>query len=554
MTFESMAEVTFSEEAEKTNTANVTLREEIEKTNAETTKMSIELNQNERIVDGHDAEVNMTLKEGFRKCYKAILWSAFLSLAVIMEGYDNILLSSLFGLPAFKKRYGTQDLNGNWNVSAKWQSAVVQAVKVGQFFGLFIAGWATDKFGFKKTTMLTCVITAALIFMQFFCTSIGMLVAAEILFGLPLSVFLTSTTVYAAEICPLVLRPYLTTWVNLCWTIGKIISAGVLRGFVNNYSQWSYRIPFATQWIWPPIIFFGTIFAPESPWWLVRHDRLDDARRSLQRLHSGATDQEVDNYFTQIMITNKHEVEQQAGTSYFDCFKGSNLRRTEIACMSWVVQPVSGFGIVAFATYFFEQAGLSPSDAFSMSLAQQAIAFCGGIAGWFLLPRIGRRNLMLWGLVASFATQTAIGGLGIPEPKNGVAWSTGAVLFVYVLAYSMTIGPLSFVIVAEMGSSRLRSKTAVLARNAYQIAAIVSDILISYQINSSSWSWRGKAGFFWGGANVLLWVYCYFRLPEIKDRTVLDLDLLFENKIIARKFKVTNIDIIGGMSSHEKAA
>jgi SP family general alpha glucoside:H+ symporter-like MFS transporter len=203
----------------------------------------------EQAVEGHVAEVTMTLAQGLRKSWKATLWSAFLSIAVIMEGYDAILLSSLFGLPAFKEDFGTQNSKGVWNVSAKWQSSVTQGVKVGQFFGLFIAGWAADRFGFKKTTLFTCIITVGLIFMQFFCTSIGMLVAAQVLFGFPLAVFLTLSTVYAAEICPLVLRPYLTTWVNLCWTIGKLLSAGVLRGFVNTHSQWGYRIPFATQWI-----------------------------------------------------------------------------------------------------------------------------------------------------------------------------------------------------------------------------------------------------------------------------------------------------------------
>jgi SP family general alpha glucoside:H+ symporter-like MFS transporter len=502
----------------------------------------------EHVAEGHAVEVSMTIKEGLRKYWKATLWSAFLSLAVIMEGYDAIVLSSLFGLPAFKEGFGTENSEGKWNIGAQWQSAVTQGVKVGQFFGLFIAGWAADKFGFKKTTLVTCVIAAGLIFMQFFCTSIGMLVAAQVLFGFPLAVFLTLTTVYAAEICPLVLRPYLTTWVNLCWTIGKILAAGVLRAFVTSHSHWAYRIPFGTQWIWPPIIFVGTLFLPESPWFLVRQDRLEDARKSLRRLYSGVDPDEIENKLAEIILTNRHEMELQAGTSYLDCFKGTNLRRTEIACITWVIQPVCGFAIVGFATYFFQEAGLDPSDSFSMSLGQQAIAFCGGIIGWFLLPHFGRRRLMLYGLVASCVTQTVVGGLGIPAPKNGIAWATGAVLFIYVFMYSMTIGPLCYIIVAEIGASRLRSKTAALARNAYQVATIASGVLTSYQINSSAWNWRGKAGFFWGGANAILFVYCYFRLPEIKDRTFLELDLLFEHNINARKFKNTNVDVLQGVT------
>jgi len=160
---------------------------------------------------------------------------------------------------------------------------------------------------------------------------------------------------------------------------------------------------------------------------------------------------------------------------------------------------------------------------------------------------------MLWGLVISAITQIVVGGLGIPAPKSGVAWATGAVLMVYILSYSMTIGPLAYIIVAEMGSSRLRAKTTVLARNAYQVATVVNNVLTTYQINSAAWNWRGKAGFFWGGFNLLLFVYCYFRLPEIKARTFLELDLLFENHVPARHFKDCDIDVLRGVTGVEGA-
>ena len=79
-------------------------------------------------------------------------------------------------------------------------------------------------------------------------------------------VFQTLTTTYAAEVCPVTLRPYLTTYVNLCWVIGQLIASGVLKGFVGRSDQWAYRVPFAIQWIWPVPIFIACVFAPESPW------------------------------------------------------------------------------------------------------------------------------------------------------------------------------------------------------------------------------------------------------------------------------------------------
>ena len=77
-------------------------------------------------------------------------------------------------------------------------------------------------------------------------------------------VFQTLTTTYAAEVTPVVLRPYLTTYVNLCWVIGQLIAAGILKGFLNKPTEWAYRVPYAIQWIWPVPIFIVCWFAPES--------------------------------------------------------------------------------------------------------------------------------------------------------------------------------------------------------------------------------------------------------------------------------------------------
>ena len=58
----------------------------------------------------------------------------------------------------------------------------------------------------------------------------------------------------------------------------------------------------------------------------------------------------------------------------------------------------------------------------------------------------------------------------------------------------------------------------------------------------TAWNWGGKAGLFYAGTNLLCNVWCYFRLPETKDRSFGEIDLLFENKISARKFKSTKVD------------
>lgn len=65
--------------------------------------------------------------------------------------------------------------------------------------------------------------------------------------------FQTMSVSYAADVMPVHLRQYLTTYVNLCWVIGQIIASGVLRGLVGNDTQWAYRVssgrPSGSDWI-----------------------------------------------------------------------------------------------------------------------------------------------------------------------------------------------------------------------------------------------------------------------------------------------------------------
>ena len=78
-----------------------------------------------------------------------------------------------------------------------------------------------------------------------------------------IGMFQTLSVAYASEVCPVVLRGYLTTYANICWVLGQILSSGILRGFLSSSSQWAYRIPFALQWIFIPPIAIGVVFAPE---------------------------------------------------------------------------------------------------------------------------------------------------------------------------------------------------------------------------------------------------------------------------------------------------
>lgn len=271
----------------------------------------------------------------------------------------------------------------------------------------------------------------SLLFIPFFAPNIQTLLAAMILLGIPWGVFQTLTLAYASDIAPLVLRPYLTAYVNLCWVMGQLIAAGVLKGLLNIQGEWGYRIPFALQWLWPPFIILGSIFAPESPWWLVRQGRFENAKQSIQSLVSPncGIDFNADDQLAMLKATNELEEEHLAGTSYLDAFQRTNLRRTEIASISYTAQNLCGSAMMGYSVQFYERAGLSTSNSFTFNVIQYSIGAIGVVLSWVLLNKFGRRTMYLSGMGSLLAVLITIGGLGFaPTYMSGPSWAIGSLL------------------------------------------------------------------------------------------------------------------------------
>ncbi|QKX59838.1 uncharacterized protein TRUGW13939_06980 [Talaromyces rugulosus] len=490
-----------------------------------------------------EAEHGMTVRDAVKRYPKAVAWSILFSTAIIMEGYDIVLVSAFFAYPSFQKKFGESVDNGaTYQVPAPWQSGLSNGARVGEIIGLFINGILAETFGMKRTMIGTLVLLCGLIFISFFAQNIQTLLAAEILMGIPWGVFQTLTTSYAAEVCPVALRGYLTTYVNMMWGVGQLLATGVLRALLSRTDEWSYRIPFALQWIWPVPLIVGIVFAPESPWWLVRKERFEEARKSLRRLTSAASDNELDNTISMLRHSDAIEKELSAGTSYVDCFKGTNLRRTEIACIAWVIQAASGASLMGYSAYFFEQAGLPTTIAFDFSMALYSIAIVGVFISWWVMTYLGRRTIYIGGLSMLFLVLMGVGFSSLAH-NTSANYATGILLLVFTLFYDITIGTVCYSIVAEIPSSRLRTKTIVLARIAYNIQGTINGVITPDMINPTYWNWKGKAGFFWAGLCFICFVWSYFRLPEPRGRTYAELDILFEQKVSARKFGSTALDI-----------
>jgi len=207
----------------------------------------------------------------------------------------------------------------------------------------------------------------------------------------------------------------------------------------------------------------------------------------------------------------------------------------------WAAQILCGNAILGFSVVFLQAAGFSDIQSFNLNISLSACYIVGGIVCWFLMPRFGRATIYMSGMTFMFFCLLAIGGLGWSTSKTAQT-TVGILLVVSTLANMTTIGPACYPIVAETPSGRLRYKTISIGRFVYNLTGLFSNSVTPRMISSTSWNWGAKAGLFYAGTNLLCNIWCWFRLPETKDRTFGEIDLLFNNHIPARKFKSTKVD------------
>ncbi|KAH8897920.1 putative MFS alpha-glucoside transporter [Thozetella sp. PMI_491] len=502
---------------------------------------------------GHSADRKLTIRQALSKYKKAVFWAMFLSTSLIMEGYDLVIITSFYGQTQFKNRFGVYDEASGGNlITPEWQSGLSNSSLVGQLFGLLINAYTQDRFGNRPTMMFFMTWMAAMIFIPVFAPSLPVLAFGEAMCGISWGVFQTLSTTYASEIVPTILRPYVTAYVCMCWGAGILLSSGVVRAVTGIDGDLGWRLPFVLQWVWPVPLFIGAYLAPESPWNAVRRDNIELARKSLTRLRRDTPDREaeVESTLAYIQYTTALEKAESGDASFLECFRGTNLRRTEINCVVWAAQILCGNAILGYSVVFLEAAGFTEVQAFDVNISLSACYIIGGIICWLLFPHVGRATIYMCGLTFMFFCLIAIGGLGWAQGTQS-QMAIGVLLVISTLCNMITVGPACYPIVAETPSGRLRYKTIVIGRIVYNLTGIFHNSVTPRMLSPLSWNWGAKAALFYAGTNLLCNIWCWFRLPETKDRTFGEIDLLFDNHIPARKFKHTKVEQFVHQSEYE---
>lgn len=147
----------------------------------------------------HEAGVWATLK----KHRKAVFWSCVISMSIVMEGYDTILLGNFWGYPTCKrerdsqlfkcleadiwivvaKKYGKYYEGIGYQVPAHWQAGLSDSSTVGGIIGALFNGWASSRWGYKRVMIGSLFLMNMFVFIIFFAPNVKVLLVGELLCG-----------------------------------------------------------------------------------------------------------------------------------------------------------------------------------------------------------------------------------------------------------------------------------------------------------------------------------------------------------------------------------
>lgn len=322
-------------------------------------------------------------------------------------------------------------------IPATWQSLYGGVAQLGAIIGAYGTGWLADRIGRRYTNLLSCVISVAGVGIQYASISsgsLGILTAGKAINGISIGMWLVIGPLYASEVAPLILRGWLTAITNITQFSGVLLFTGIMYKLGPMPSVNAYKIPFVCQWIIPCFIIVTVFFWPESPVWLVRTGKHDEATRALEALHGRKSGISVQAILAQIQETVAHEdqVHANQAATYKECFAKKDRHRTLISMFIYGCQYLSGLiFVLGYQSYFYQLMGFTAKKSFLLGMLNNISMFVANILSWFLLSYVGRRPPIIWGQFLCAITLFIIGGASLVGTFPGYV-ATVAFMFVWV--------------------------------------------------------------------------------------------------------------------------
>lgn len=341
---------------------------------------------------------------------------------------------------------------------------------------------------------------------------------------------------FQAEIVPAPIRGFAVGTYQTSLLLGGIIINSVCRGTSEMTTNSAWRIPQVLFYIVPSVVAVFVWFIPESPRWLLLQGREKDALESLRLLRTSRNRESDYDPMHEFCLLKKSLREEQNQGSYRDLFRGSNRKRTLIAIgMNFFIQATGSPFTAAYGTLFVQS--LNSLNAFDYSIISSCInTFCC-LVSITLTDRVGRRPILLIGSALQIVWLFSMAGIGIshnPTPSQKHAIIALTALSSASLCFSWD--PLNYIVTTELPASRLRDKTQRVASFVNIATNFAFSFSTPYLLDKPYADLGSKVGFIFGGLATASFFFAYLCVPEMKGRTLEEINWMFQDGVPIWKF------------------
>ena len=433
-----------------------------------------------------------------RRRRRVIAAAAITALGGLLFGYDTGVVSG--ALLFLKTNFG--------GLSNFQEELVTSLLLVGAMIGAIVAGRLSDRIGRKVTVLGPAVVFIVGVALAAFTPTYPVLLLARIIIGLAVGSASMVVPLYIGEFAPPKVRGGLVSLNQLAITVGILVS------YLADYglsSTRNWRLMFGLAAIPAAALFVGMLFQRESPHWLIEQGRDDEARAVLRQLRE--PDQ------VEPEITEVREISR--GRASARDLLAPAIRPLVLTGVALAVfQQITGINtVIYYAPSLLHDAGLGSSSALLANVGIGIVNVGLTIVAIRLLDRTGRRPLLLGGTIGMAVGMfvTAFAFLGGSHLAGGAAIAAIAGLVIYTGSFAIGLGPVFWLLIAEIYPLKIRGAAMSVASTANWGANFV--VTISFLTLLSA---IGGTGVFllFAFLTLVALAYFYFRVPETKGRSL----------------------------------
>ena len=436
----------------------------------------------------------------------------------------------------FAHQFGVLGANGKYALAAPVASAANATPYLAKMIGTLICGPLMEKFGRKAAIFSIAIISFVGVILQISTTSIAQYIVGRCICYTATGFTIVVVPAYQSECAPAELRGAIASTLMLALVTGQVLGSAVTFGTSKLTDRACWLIPTGVQFIIPLLMLIGLLFMPESPRWLLAKGRKERALTSLVKLRRRGIPQE--DIEKELELLSLSDATHGKG-KWIELFQGVNRRRTIIAVGAMFGAQITGQSFVGqYGVVFYQSQNITKPSPFLLGLIQNL----GGLVAIFLesvfVDSFGRRPLFLFGSLAMGFWMYMVAGFGVlPNPSTVEKNVMVASLQMFNISNLVSWAPLNYITMGETPTGRLREKTATLASSISVIGTFLVSFTLPYLLSAPYANLGAKVGWIYGSICVASFFFALFVIPEQKNRSLEELDELYECRVSTWKFK-----------------